>query len=47
MASNIVRLVSIIAIAAGLMGCAVYPVGYAPRPAYYAAPVVVYHGGWH
>jgi hypothetical protein len=42
MASNIVRLVSIIAIAAGLMGCAVY----APAPGYYAPPVVVYHGGW-
>jgi len=49
MMSNIARLVTIIAIASGLIGCAVYPapVAYGPRPAYYASPVVVYHGGWH
>jgi hypothetical protein len=48
MMSNIARIVTVIAISLGLIGCAVYPapVAYAPRP-YYASPVVVYHGGWH
>jgi hypothetical protein len=44
MKSNIVRLISLIAIASALAGCAVY--AEPPRAAYYAPPVVVYHGGW-
>lgn len=51
MTSKIARIAAVVAIASGLMGCAVYPapVAYAPGPAYYGSPVVVgvYHGGWH
>jgi len=48
---KIVRIASIIAVAAGITGCVVAPapVAYAPAPGYYYGPPVgvgVY-GGWH